>query len=44
MIEQFATYFGLTLKRTKCAHLRINSESNITFVDDTPTKLENEIT
>ena len=44
LIEQFAPYFGLTLNRTKCAHLRINSESNITFVDDSPTKIENELT
>ena len=40
LIEQFAPYFGLTLNRTKCAHLRINNESSITFVDDSPTSTE----
>ena len=40
LIEQFAPHFGLTLNNKKCFHLRINTEEDIVFNDDTPTKVE----
>jgi hypothetical protein len=43
-IEQFAPYLGLTLNRTKCAHLRLNSEDVILFTDAAQVKIEHEIT
>jgi hypothetical protein len=43
-LEQFAPHFGLTFNRTKCVHLRLNSEAVINFSDDTEVKIEHEIT
>ena len=34
-LEQFAPHFGLTFNRTKCVHLRLNSEDGINFADET---------
>ena len=43
-MEQFAPHFGLTFNRTKCVHLRLNSEDGINFADETQVKIEHETT
>ena len=43
-LEQFAPHFGLTFNRTKCVHLRLNSEDVIRFTDETQVKTGHEIT
>ena len=43
-LEQFAPHLGLTFNRTKCVHLRLNSQAVINFADDTEVKIEHEIT